>query len=90
MNKIKNICVALYDQVPFIRFIKNLIKGHIFGLFSKYSHINKNGNPKVKYNTKTSAQRAATTMSEKKNVHFSNYKCIYCSGYHIGKNKENK
>ena len=29
-------------------------------------------------------------MSQKHNTHFSVYKCLYCDGYHIGKNRENK
>ena len=29
-------------------------------------------------------------MMRKKGVYFSNYKCVWCDGYHIGKNNENK
>lgn len=29
-------------------------------------------------------------MTAKRNVWFSNYKCLYCDGYHLGKNRENK
>jgi len=29
-------------------------------------------------------------MSKKHGVHFSNYKCIFCDGYHLGKNRDNK
>lgn len=88
--KIKNIILVLKDQMPFTRFVKNLRKGHVLGLFSKRSHLRMDGQPKVMYNTKQSAQKAAEKMSQKKGLHFSNYKCLYCSGYHLGKNRENK
>ena len=42
------------------------------------------------YPTVESAKRAAEAMSKKRGVHFSFYKCLYCDGYHIGKNRENK
>ena len=29
-------------------------------------------------------------MSKKHNTHFSFYKCLFCDGYHIGKNRDNK
>lgn len=88
--KIKNIILVLKDQMPFTRFVRNLRKGHVLGLFSKRSHLRMDGQPKVMYNTKQSAQKAAEKMSQKKGLHFSNYKCLYCSGYHLGKNRENK
>jgi len=88
--KIKNIILALKDQMPFTRFMRNLRKGHVLGLLSKRSHLRHDGQPKVMYNTKQSAQKAAEKMSQKKGLHFSNYKCMYCNGYHLGKNRENK
>lgn len=78
------------DQMPLKRFIKNLRKGHILGLFYKRSHFRDNGQPKVAYNTKATATKVAAQMSAKKGVWFSNYKCLYCDGYHLGKNRENK
>lgn len=42
------------------------------------------------YNTKASATKAAESMSKKHGVWFSNYKCLHCDGYHIGKNRDNK
>jgi hypothetical protein len=88
--KIKNIYLALKDQLPWTRLVRNLWKGHVFGLFHKRSHENANGKPKVMYNTKVSAQKAAAAMAKKRGVYFSNYKCMRCDGYHIGKNSENK
>ena len=88
--KRRNIYLGLKDQMPLKRLIRNLIKGHVLGLFHKRSHYRMNGSPKVSYKTKETAVRVANQMSEKKGVHFSNYKCIFCDGYHLGKNRENK
>lgn len=48
------------------------------------------GKLKVMYNTKDSALKAAESMNKKHNKHFSVYKCVFCDGYHLGKNKNNK
>ena len=88
--KTKNIILALKDQLPLRRFIRNLFKGHLIGLFSKRSHLNASGLPKVKYNTKETATKVAKQMMEKHGNYFSNYKCPFCDGYHIGKNSEKK
>ena len=88
--KIENIYLALKDQLPFRRLVRHLWKGHVFGLLSKRSHQNENGKPKVMYNTKQGATKAAAAMAKKRGVYFSNYKCMLCDGYHIGKNRENK
>lgn len=88
--KIRNLYLALKDQMPFTRFIRNLLKGHVLGLFHKRSHFTNGGNPKVCYNSKSTANKAAEKMREKNNKYYSNYKCIYCDGYHIGRNRENK
>lgn len=88
--KLKNIYLALKDQGPLRRFIRNFRKGHIYGLFSKRSHENANGKAKIQYGSKASAQKAAASMMKKTGNYFSNYKCMRCDGYHIGKNSENK
>ena len=87
---LKNLVKGLIDQGPPRRFVRNLFKGHLFGWVSGRSHLTYGGKPKVKYNTKASAQKAADAMGAKVGVHFSNYKCLYCDGYHIGKNSLNK
>lgn len=85
--KIRNLWLAFLDQGPPIRFLRNLFKGHFVGLFHINSHISRGtGKPKVVYNTKETARRSALAMSVKKGVWFSNYKCLHCDGYHIGKN----
>ena len=98
MIKIKNLILALYDQGPLKRSFRNfVITGNAWGLFYISSHQRQDtGKLKVMYNTKESAQKAADSMKkktkEKKNIdiHFSVYKCIYCDGYHLGKNRDNK
>lgn len=88
--KIQNIYLALKDQLPISRFIRNLRKGHLIGLFSKRSHENADGKPKIQYGSKAAAIKAAEAMSRKRGIYFSNYKCAMCDGFHIGKNSENK
>lgn len=88
--KIRNIWLALKDQLPITRLFRNLRKGHLIGLWSSRSHLTANGTPKISYSSKASATKAATKMKEKTGNYFSNYKCLYCDGYHIGKNSENK
>ena len=61
-----------------------------WGAFYLRSHINYNGNPKVMYNTKKTAEKSAKAMTKKTGKYFSNYKCLYCDGYHLGKNRDNK
>jgi len=85
--KLKNIMLALRDQLPLKRLLKNIRNGNVFGLFHKRSHYRDNGQAKVTYNTKVTATKSAQKMSEKHGVYFSNYKCMHCDGYHIGKNR---
>ena len=90
--KLKNLILGIMDQGPFKRAFRNLcITGNAWGLFHKNSHFRQDsGDPKVMYNTKETALKSAEAMEKKRKVHFSVYKCIYCDGYHIGRNRENK
>lgn len=90
--KLKNIILALKDQGPFKRFIRNFfITRNAWGLFHKNSHWRGDtGEAKVMYNTKKTALKSAEAMGNKRGIHFSVYKCIYCDGYHLGRNRENK
>ena len=81
---------GIRDQLPLSRLIRNLRTGNVFGLFHKRSHLTESGNPKVGYNTKRTATRVSGEMAEKHGTHFSNYRCIFCGKYHIGKNRDNK
>lgn len=88
--KVRNIWLALKDQLPLTRLLRNLLKGHLFGLASNRSHLTASGKPKIEYRSKASATKAAAAMMKKTGAYFSNYKCMRCDGYHIGKNSENK
>lgn len=84
--KFRNIFAALRDQGPLKRFIRNLRNGTILGLFHKRSHQTLAGKDKIMYGSKESAIKAANAMMRKQpGVRFSNYKCLYCDGFHIGK-----
>lgn len=92
MFKLRNVILVIKDQMPLKRFIRNFfITRNAWGLFHVNSHISQgSGKPKVMYNTKASAAKAAESMAKKHGVWFSNYKCLHCDGYHVGKNRDNK
>jgi hypothetical protein len=86
--KLGNLIKALKDQLPLKRAFRNFfITGNAWGMFSKYSHINKEGKKKVSYNRRSSAESAAAKMKSKNGFHYSVYKCVFCDGYHIGRNR---
>lgn len=88
----RNFLIWFLDQVKRRRaFINFFITKNAWGAFSINSHINQHNNKeKVMYKTIEGAKKAAETMSKKHNTHFSYYKCLFCNGYHIGKNRDNK
>lgn len=90
--KWKNFKIWIKDQIKRKRFFVNFfITRNAWGAFSINSHINqKTRQPKIMFNTIESAQKVAEKMSKKHGVHFSYYKCLFCDGYHIGKNRDNK
>jgi len=90
--KFKNLILGLKGQLPLKRAFRNFfITGNAWGMFSISSHRRQDtGKDKVMYNTLESAQKAATSLSKKHSKHFSVYKCIFCDGYHLGKNRDNK
>jgi hypothetical protein len=85
-----NVWKALLEQGPPKRFIRNFfITGNAWGMFHINSHVNRgNGKDKVMYGSISSALKACRSL-EKKNLGatYSPYKCIYCDGYHIGRNR---
>ena len=85
--KLKNIWLAFKDQLPLTRIWKNFRNGRIKGLMHIRSHENADGVPKIKYNTKATAVKSAEIMAKKVGVPFGNWKCLYCDGFHIGKNR---
>ena len=85
---LKNIYLALKDQGPFKRFIRNFfITRNAWGLFHINSHIAQgSGKPKVAYNTRETAVKSAEAMEKKHDGIFRAYRCAHCGKYHIGKN----
>lgn len=89
--KIRNLILGLKGQLPLKRAFRNFfITGNAWGLFSKRSHAREDGKLKQSFPTIESANKAALQMGKKHNKHFSVYKCIFCDGYHLGKNRDNK
>lgn len=90
--KWRNFKIWILDQFKRKTFFRNFfITRNAWGAFSINSHINQhNGKPKVMYNTVETARKCAEKMGQKHNTHFSYYKCLFCDGYHIGKNRDNK
>jgi hypothetical protein len=89
MIKLRNILLVIKDQMPISRFFRNFfITRNAWGIFYIHSHVSQgSGKPKVMYNTKRSAERAASEMTKKHGVWFSNYKCMRCDGFHVGKTR---
>lgn len=88
--KIRNLLLALRDQLPLKRFIHNFFfTKNAWGLFHVNAHIAQgSGKPKIMYNTKATALKSADAMAKKTGDKFSAYKCVQCDGYHIGKNRD--
>ena len=92
MIKLSNLFQALRYQLPLKRAFRNfIITRNAWGMFSVNSHISQStGKPKIAFSTYESASRAAEKMGQKHGKHFSVYKCVFCDGFHIGKNRDNK
>lgn len=90
--RIRNVILVIKDQMPMKRLINNFFSSrNAWGLFHINSHVSqRNGKLKVQYNSKASAIKAADSMGRKYGGHYSNYKCLYCDGFHVGKNRDNK
>ena len=88
----KNFKIWFMDQYERKTWFRNFfITGNAWGAFSINSHMNQHtGKLKVMYNTKETALKSAEAMGKKHDTHFSAYKCLFCDGYHIGKNRDNK
>ncbi|AXQ68926.1 hypothetical protein HOU00_gp199 [Caulobacter phage CcrPW] len=86
--KLRNVYLALKGQLPLARFYRNFfVTGNAWGMFSRNSHISRGSKkPKVEYGSLASAEKAAAAMERKHGGVFRSYKCVYCDGYHIGKN----
>ena len=85
---------AILFQIKKENAFKNFFITHnTFGIFSTASHQNthcNSGKEKISYPTLQSVQKAAEKMEKKNNCHYSVYKCAFCTGYHIGRSRENR
>lgn len=87
--KLKNLFLALRHQLPLKRMFRNfVVTRNAWGLFHKNAHISQGtGKPKVEYGSLASAEKAASSMERKHGGKFRPYKCVFCDGFHIGKNR---
>lgn len=87
--KLKNLFLALKYQLPLSRAFRNFfITRNAWGMFHRNSHFRQDINvPKVTYTTYKSANKACVSMEKKYEGKFRAYKCVFCDGFHIGKNK---
>ena len=90
--KFRNFRIWFADQIKRrVWFRTFFITRNAWGAFSINSHINQHTHqPRISYSTIEKAQKAADKMYQKHITHFSYYKCLFCDGYHIGKNRDNK
>jgi len=56
----------------------------LLGLLSKRSHLNVNGRPKQRYDTRESAKRSADHMARLTGREFDVYRCLRCRKFHFG------
>lgn len=81
--KIHNLVKAIRDQ-PLIEW-RN---GNAFGIFSQRSHFTSSGTRKRTLFNKGDADRVAELMMKRcPDAVFASYKCIFCDGYHVGRNR---
>lgn len=87
--KLKNLIYALRHQLPLKRMFFNFfVTGNAWGMFHRNSHVAQgSGKPKVAYGSITSAEKACRSMEKKYDGKFRPYKCVFCDGFHIGKNR---
>lgn len=85
----RNLVLGFRDQLPVRRLWRNWRAGHLIGWYHERSHLTHSGKPKISYGSKASSLRACEKM-QKKNPGFvyRSYKCLYCNGWHIGKNRD--
>jgi len=87
--KLLNVFLALKYQLPLKRAFRNFfVTRNAWGMFSKNSHVvASTGKLKIQYSSIKSAEKAAASMEKKYEGKFKPYKCIFCDGFHIGKNR---
>ena len=87
--KIRNLFLALKYQLPLKRAFHNFfVTRNAWGMFYKSSHVAQgSGKPKFQYGSIETARKASLSMEKKYEGKFRPYKCVFCDGFHIGKNK---
>lgn len=81
--RLRNLALGIADQ----SFRSFFVTRDGWGIFSRRSHVRHDGKEKVAHQTKRKAEVVAHAMSSKSNSALEAYKCIYCDGYHIGRNR---
>ena len=86
---LRNLILALKHQLPLKRAFHNfVITRNAWGMFHKNSHVvARTGLPKIMYSNIKSATKAGEAMEKKHGGKFRPYKCVFCDGFHIGKNR---
>ena len=84
--KLRNIYLGFRDQLPLSRLVRNIRKCGLTSFWHPRTHERADGKPKIMYNTRESAVKAALAMEKKTGNAFGKWKCWRCDGYHIGKN----
>ncbi len=84
---LRNDVLAVLDQPP-----REWLNGNAQGIFSRRSHTNAGGKPKIKYGSKANAAAAADSLQRRYSdsgvpTEFAAYKCMFCDGYHVGRNR---
>lgn len=84
----RNLALGVFDQLASRNAFRDIFITHAaWGIFHENSHTNRrSGKPKIAHATKEKARTAAGSMSRSNGTQFDAYKCIFCDGYHIGRN----
>ena len=87
--KLRNLFLALKYQLPLKRAFRNFfVTRNAWGLFHQNSHIAQgSGKLKIEYGSIQSTEKACRGMEKKYDGVFRPYKCVFCDGFHIGKNR---
>lgn len=82
---VRNVVLAVFDQP-----LREWFNGNARGIFSRRSHLNGGGKPKVEHPTRRAAESAAASLQRhptNSGVEFAAYKCLFCDGFHVGRNR---
>lgn len=84
--KVKELIIWLKDQLSHPH---TLFNRKTWGVLSVYAHVRRSDRrEKIATSTKEKALAVAKSMEEKYGGRYSIYKCLYCNGWHVAKEKE--